>query len=357
MQFHLSEEQAAIQEAVRGTLEDSFGAERRQRHVDDGGPDFDAESWNGMMALGLGGLILPEAAGGSGLGLLDLALSVEMLGYGAAPGPLVPHLLTGLALSLSDDAALKGRWLGALASGETVATLALGGGWLPESWDVTLTGGALTGRVGHVVGASAARLLLVGTAGGGLALAESGEGMAIAPLDSSDRTRRAAAVTFDGAKATQVFAPGHPRVARLFDAALILSAAEALGGAQRSLDISVDYAREREQFGQPIGRFQALKHQLATMALEVEPARALLWYAGYAWDSDQPDARRAAALAKAHIADRFVSVARAAVAAHGGIGYTWEYPLSIWLRRSLADRATYGAPSVHRARAADLAAW
>jgi alkylation response protein AidB-like acyl-CoA dehydrogenase len=357
MKFHLSEEQSAIQEAVRGTLEDSFGAERRTRHVEDDGPAFDPDSWNALMALGLGGLVLPEADGGSGLGVLDLALSTEMLGYGAAPGPVVPHLLVGLALSLSDDAALRDAWLPGIASGETVATVAWGGEWLPESWDVPIEHGALNGKVGHVIGGSAARLFLVGTAGGGLALAEAGAGLTATPLASSDRTRRASAVTFDKAPASVLFEAGDARVSRLFDAALILGAAEALGGAQRALDLTTTYAKEREQFGQPIGRFQALKHQLATMAIEVEPARALLWYAGYAWDSGQPDTSRAAALSKAHIADRFVSVARAAVAAHGGIGYTWEYALSIWFRRSLADRAMFGAPAVHRARAADLAGW
>ncbi|MET0373632.1 MAG: acyl-CoA dehydrogenase family protein [Rhizorhabdus sp.] len=143
----------------------------------------------------------------------------------------------------------------------------------------------------------------------------------------------------------------------MFDAALVLVAADALGGAQSCVDLSVAYAKEREQFGQPIGRFQALKHQLAQMALEVEPARALVWYAGYAHDADLPDAARAAAMAKAHLADRFVSVARAAVAAHGGIGYTWEYGLNNGFRRSLFDRAYLGSPSLHRARAADLAGW
>ena len=137
----------------------------------------------------------------------------------------------------------------------------------------------------------------------------------------------------------------------------MLVAADALGGAQKVTDMSVAYAKEREQFGQPIGRFQALKHQLAHMALDAEPARALVWYAAYAWDADLPDAPRAAAIAKAHLCDVFVRVARAAVAAHGGIGYTWEYGLNYWFRRAAFDRAWLGSPSEHRARAADLAGW
>jgi alkylation response protein AidB-like acyl-CoA dehydrogenase len=143
----------------------------------------------------------------------------------------------------------------------------------------------------------------------------------------------------------------------LRDAALVLIAADALGGAQHCTDLSVSYAKERTQFGQPIGRFQALKHQLAHMALDVEPARALMWYAAYAWDSGLPDAPRAAAMAKAHLCEVFTRSTRAAIAAHGGIGYTWEYGLNYWVRRSVYDRAWLGSPAVQRAKAAELAGW
>jgi alkylation response protein AidB-like acyl-CoA dehydrogenase len=146
-------------------------------------------------------------------------------------------------------------------------------------------------------------------------------------------------------------------VAKLFDAALVLIAADALGGAQKSTDMAVAYAKDREQFGQPIGQFQALKHQLAHMALDVEPARAMLWYAAYAHDASLPDAPRAAAMAKAHLCDVYTRTTRAAVAAHGGIGYTWEYGLNYWFRRSVFDRAWLGSPSLHRARAAEMAGW
>ena len=116
-------------------------------------------------------------------------------------------------------------------------------------------------------------------------------------------------------------------------------------------------AATREQFGQPIGKFQGLKHQLAQMALEVEPARALVWYAAYAWDAGLADAPRAAAMAKAHLCEVYTRTTRAAIAAHGGIGYTWEYGLNYWFRRSIYNRAWLGSPAQHRARAADLAGW
>lgn len=356
MRFHPTEEQIAIQDALKGTLADSFPNERLHKLVDSE-EDFDRTSWDALMALGLGGLALPEDLGGSGLGLLDLAMAIEVLGQGAVAGPVLQHCLVGLAVAMCSDEKVKAKWLSGLASGDTIATLAIGGDWLPESWSVTAENDALSGIVRFVPGAAAAHLFLVGTAGGGLALCELEAGVSITAQRSSDHSRKLASVMFDNAKATVLFSPGDAAVARLFDAGLVLTAADALGGAQHCVDLSVDYAKEREQFGQAIGRFQALKHQLAQMALEVEPARALMWYAAYAWDAELPDARRAAAIAKAHIADRFVSVARAAVAAHGGIGYTWEYGLVIWFRRSMFDRAYLGSPTVHRARAADLSGW
>lgn len=351
MKFHPSEEHLAIQDAVRGTLADVWPTERLHALVD-GAADFDRESWQALMGLGLGGLLVPEDQGGAGLGLVDAAMVLEIAGQAAAPGPIGAQMLAAAIVARSSNHAAKAH-LEALASGAAIATIAFGGNWLPETWDATPE----DGTVRFVPSARAATLFVLGTKGGGIALVEAGAGVTVAPVQSSDRTRRLSTVTFASAKAHLLFEPGDPFVARIFDAALVLTAADALGGAQYCVDLSVSYAKQREQFGQPIGRFQALKHQLAQMALEVEPARALIWYAAYAHDAGLPDAARAAAMAKAHLADRFVSVARAAIAAHGGIGYTWEYGLNIWFRRSLFDRAYLGSPAVHRARAADLAGW
>jgi alkylation response protein AidB-like acyl-CoA dehydrogenase len=352
MRFHLSEEQGAIQDAIRGTLADSLPSEKLHKLID-GEAEFDRESWDALMALGLGGLMLPEQFGGSGLGLLDAALSAEVGGEGAVSGPLIGQIATGLAIAESDDDDAKSAWLPKLATGDAVATLAFGRDWLPESWDVSAVGNRVSGSVRFVQAATTADVYLVGLAGGKLALVEAGEHVEVQPLESFDRTRRQSTVIFNSAPATLLSADS----GRIFDVALILAAADALGGAQKALDMTVAYAKEREQFGQPIGQFQALKHQIAQMALEVEPARALVWYAAYAFDKGLDDARRAAAIANAHLSDRFVSIGRAAVAAHGGIGYTWEYDLSIWFRRSIYSRAYLGGPAVHRERAAQLANW
>ena len=356
MRFHLSSEQIAIQDALRGTLADVFPAEKRHA-LADSEADFDQASWNALMELGLGGLAVPEEDGGSGLGLLDAALAVEVLGEGAAPGPLAWHVLTGIAVSRSSNSEARAAHLAKIVSGEAVATVAFGGDWLANSWVVTLEDGAVTGEVRFVPSATSATLFLVGLKGGGLALVEAGQGVTTTPVKSTDRTRRLGSVRFDKASALVLFEEGGAEAAKIFDAGLVLAAADALGGAQYCVDLSVEYAKTREQFGQPIAQFQGLKHQLAHMALDVEPARALVWYAAYAQDAGLADASRVASLAKAHLADRFVSVTRAAIAAHGGIGYTWEYGLNYWFRRSVFDRAFLGSPAVHRERPAALAGW
>lgn len=328
MHFHLTEEQKAIQEAVRGTLADSWPIERIHAFAD-GDADFDRASWDALMALGLGGILLPD----SGMGLLDAALACEVAGEAAAAGPLIGQLLAVAAAAASGRANLD-----ALASGEAVATLVHGGS-------------------AFVPCARAADIFLVVDRAAGVRLVPAGDGVTIEAVRASDRTRPVSKVAFAEGAGEMLFAAADPITARLADAALVLCAADALGGAQKVTDMSVAYAKEREQFGQQVGRFQALKHQLAHMALDVEPARALVWYAAYAWDAELPDAPRAAAMAKAHLCDVYVRATRAAVAAHGGIGYTWEYGLNYWFRRALFDRAWLGSPSEHRARAADLASW
>jgi alkylation response protein AidB-like acyl-CoA dehydrogenase len=335
MHFHLSSEQVAIQDAVRGTLSECWGLERLHTFAD-GEADFDADSWQALMALGIGALALPEADGGAGLGLLDAALVCEVAGEAAAPGPLIGQIIAAIAVANCSNARTR-ELLTAIASGETVVTLAL---------DSDL-----------VQCAGSAGLFLADDGAGGLHLIEAGDGVEIETVTATDRSRPVSRVKFGTVEAHPLFTTGDPMVQRLRDAALVLIAADSLGGAQHSTDLSVAYAKTREQFGQPIGRFQGLKHQLAHMALDVEPARAQVWYAAYAWDAALPDATRAAAMAKAHLCEVFTRTTRAAIAAHGGIGYTWEYGLNYWFRRSVHNRAWLGNPAIHRARAAELAGW
>jgi alkylation response protein AidB-like acyl-CoA dehydrogenase len=356
MRFHPDSDQRAIQDTVYGAVQDALPREQLMAFLD-ADADMEPNSWKALMDLGFAGLMLDEGSGGSGLGLFEAALSAEALGRSAAPGPWIGQSLTALALSRTTNSAAREAFQEKAASGASIATLAFGGDWLPETWTVEADAGRASGNVRFVQSAGSAALFLTGLRGGGLALIEAGTGVKVDTLASTDRTRKCGSVVFEGAAAHVLFEAGDPFVQRIFDAGLVLVAADALGGAQHCVDLSVAYAQEREQFGQVIARFQALKHQLANMAMHVEPARALLWYAAYAWDNDLPDAPRAAAIAKAHICDRFTEVSRDAIAAHGGIGYTWEYGLNIWFRRSVFDRAVLGSPAVHRARAASFAGW
>ncbi len=355
MRFHLDSDQVAIQDAVAGTLAQVFGRDRLMSFIDDAA-DNDPVSWQALMALGVGGLLVPEKEGGLGLGLFEAALILEAIGAQAAPGPFLDQLLTTRACYLSDNEAVQ-EILPDVMAGTTIACLAVDENWLPENWSIRMENGCVTGEARFVACADAATVFLAGTAGGGLALVAKSKAVSIERLASTDRTRPVSKVSFSAAPAALVLEAGDDRVQQIFDAALVLVAADCLGGAQHCVNLSVDYAQERKQFGQVIGRFQALKHQLATMSLGLEPARSLVWYAAYAWDQSQADGSRSAALAKAHLCDRFSEITRDAIAAHGGIGYTWEYGLNIWFRRSVFNRSILGAPAIHRARAADMAGW
>jgi alkylation response protein AidB-like acyl-CoA dehydrogenase len=360
VRFHLSAEQVAIQDAIRGTLTDVWPMERLHKFADSDS-DFHPESWNALMALGLGSILLPD----SGMGLLDAALVCEMAGEAAATGPIIGQFLAVAAVSRSSNEAAKAHLAG-LEAGTSIATLALGSSViaseakqssLPTDDSGLPRRSAPRNDEGYVQCANAAKLFVRGTRDDALLLVEAGQGASIEAAKSTDRSRPISKVSFNGATTHELFPAGDPIVGKIHDAALILIAADALGGTQHCTDVSVQYAKDREQFGQPIGQFQGLKHQLAHMALDVEPARALLWYAAYAHDADLPDAPRAAAIAKAHLCDVYTRATRAAVAAHGGIGYTWEYGLNYWFRRAVFNRAWLGSPSEHRARAADMAGW
>jgi alkylation response protein AidB-like acyl-CoA dehydrogenase len=169
-------------------------------------------------------------------------------------------------------------------------------------------------------------------------------------------TRRVAHVAFAEAPARRI-ASGPAALDRARDAGLVLLAADAWGGARRCLDMTVDYALTREQFGQAIGAFQGVKHQLADLATDLEPALSLVWYAAHAFDHIQDRAERHAALAKALLTDLYDRAVRVAIELHGGIGFTWEFDLHLWFRRAMFDRAWLGEARYHRLRAADLAGW
>ncbi|MCH2173749.1 acyl-CoA/acyl-ACP dehydrogenase [Myxococcota bacterium] len=359
MDFGISEEQELLQETVRGFVTNECPA-THLREVFDGESGHDPELWAGMLEMGLGGLTLSEDFGGAGLDILDLALVSEVLGEGAVPSPFFGHTVAGLALAWGGSDEQKASWLPRLASGDVVATAALAEAenrWQPEQWSLETDKGTLTGSKQFVTSADLADLLVVGISGGDLALVErSADGVDVTPVEGLDRTRRVAEVNFDSASCEIL--PGGNRVAnRVRDAALILLAADSLGAAWNLIQMTIDYTGTRQQFGTNLTQFQAVKHQIANMAADIEQTRALCWYAAYAQDQLPDDAPHAAAVAKAHITDRAMEAARDAFELHGGIGFTWECDVQMWFKRCMFNRTVLGTPEIQRERSAALAGW
>jgi alkylation response protein AidB-like acyl-CoA dehydrogenase len=362
MDFGLSQDQVLLKDTIRRWLEAECPT-TRVRAVMESEDGHDSALWRGLAELGVMGLQIPPAHGGAGLELLDVALAAEELGWACTPGPFLGNAMATAALLASDDAEIHRRWLPAIASGEVVATVAIGEEG--DEWDAARLATRADGRTLHgqkslVPAATLADAIVVAAqdaSGPGLWLVERGaRGLEIGALQGTDMTRRVATVTLQGTPGTRL-AGGRAAVDRTRDAGLVLLAADAYGGARRCIDMTARYALTREQFGQPIGAFQAVKHQLADIVTDVEPALSLWWYAAHAWDHLPDRAERHAALAKAHLADLFDRVTRVCTELHGGIGFTWEYDLHLWFRRAVFDRAYLGNAEYHRARAADLAGW
>jgi alkylation response protein AidB-like acyl-CoA dehydrogenase len=359
MDFALSDEQRLLQETIRGFATVECPPTLLRSRFEAGGA-HDPALWKGLAEIGVAGLALPDAHGGSALEVLDLALAAEVIGESALPVPFLGHVLAGLAIAWAGSPAQQAEWLPKLATGDALATVALGEPgerWQPDEWQVERVRGRITGRKVFVPDAVAADLVVVGLRGGELALALRGDaGVHCTRVAGVDRTRALADLELESA-AVEVLPDGARVSARVRDAGLVLVAADAFGAAWRLLRMTSAYVGTREQFGTRLAQFQAVKHQLANAVTELEPSRGLLWYAAHAVDHLPERATHAAAVAKAHVTDRAIAVARDAVELHGGIGYTWESDVQIWFKRVLFDRAFLGTPEVHRERSAALAGW
>jgi alkylation response protein AidB-like acyl-CoA dehydrogenase len=312
---------------------------------------------------------------GLGLKMLDMALLLEEMGRAASPGPfLFSSVLATLALLQGGTGAQKKTWLPRLVSGESLGSVAL----LEPSDRLDPTGVTtrakktrdgyrLAGSKEFVPYAQVADFLIVpfrtsGRAEEGISLflIERGNpGAAVKPLEIFDLTRRSYEVTFDDVLvAPEALLGGEGKgwkvLARLLDAGCVALAADSLGGAQKALEMAVEYSQVRTQFGRPIGSFQALKHMAAEMASEIEPARALVWYAAHVFDARPKEAARAAALAKARLSDVYSRTTNRAVQMHGGIGFTWEHNLHFWFKRAKWNEYAFGDAAFHRERLAQL---
>jgi len=317
------------------------------------------------------GLVVPETDGGLGLSTLDLALVLEELGRAAAPGPFLPTQLVTHALLRAGSAVQRKAWLPRLVTGECFAALA----YLEESdrhdpGGITLAarrardGWRLGGTKLFVMGVPGAELLLVAARTGRSALSlflveASAPGVRVRPAETIDLTRRVGEVHFRDVALERTAllgreGAGWPLLARLLDLGALGIAADSLGGATRALEMAVEYSKVRQQFGRPIGSFQALQHMAAEMVSEVEPSRSLVWHAAYAFDRRPREAARAAAMAKARLGDVYSRTVNRSVQMHGGIGFTWEHDLHLWFKRARWNEVAFGDPAYQRERLAAI---
>jgi alkylation response protein AidB-like acyl-CoA dehydrogenase len=358
----VSAEQEELRASVRRFLADRapISAVRELMDTTDG---VDPAVWRQAgEQLGLQGIAVPEEYGGSGFSFAEQAIVLEELGAALYGGPyLASAVLAATALLAGSDESAKKTYLPGIASGELIATLA----FTEEdgSWDVDAIrlaanregdGWRLDGRKSFVLdGHTAGLILVVARTGDELSLfavPAGAEGLTRTALSTLDQTRKLARLDFAGVPATLVGVAGEGAavLSRTLDVAAIAQAAEQLGGAQRALDMAVDYLKVRHQFGRPIGSFQALKHRCADLLLEVESLRSAVQYAAAAVAENSDEIPVVAALVKAYASDVYFHVAAENIQLHGGIGFTWEHDAHLYFKRAKASELFLGDAAYHR---------
>ena len=356
-----AEDRTALTDSLRRLLADK-SAEADVRRAMETLSGYDPALWKELADMGIAGLIVEEPYGGVGAGPVELELVTEETGAALLCAPLLSSVLAvGLVQALADDEA-KSRLLPGIAAGSLIATVALTGGkggWTRDGVSATARqadgGWRLDGTASFVTDGQSADVILVVArtdAGTGVFEARPGPGLNIKPLPTFDHTLRLAEIAFDGAPAVRVGggADAWPAVAQALDLARVALAGEQAGGARKMLEITVDYAKTRSQFGRLIGSFQAIKHMAANLLLESESATSAARAAARALADRSSGAPAAISLAAFACADAFNAVAADAIQMHGGIAFTWTNPAHLYLRRARADAQLFGTPAVERER-------
>jgi alkylation response protein AidB-like acyl-CoA dehydrogenase len=369
MDFDLSKPQKLLKESARGLLARECGP-GRVRALMETATAHDEELWRALAEQGWTGLLVPEEHGGLGLGLVEMAAVAEEMGRACLPGPFLSTLLAAALVERAGGVEQRAKYLEPITSGELKATVALleeGAEWGPEGVGLEATRGggsfSLSGKKLFVPDADAADLIIcVARDGDQLALLPVGrgaEGLGVRPSPSMDATRKLYEVEFDGVNISEADAFGADGDARgalsgALDAATAVLCAEMAGGMQWILEASVEYAKTRQQFGRPIGSFQAVQHMCADMLLLTESARSAAYYAAWALSEGDPASAAAVSVAKAYCSDAFREVANRGVQVHGGIGFTWEHDLQLYYKRSKSAETLFGDATFHRERLARL---
>jgi len=329
MNFDFSDDQQAIKRTAKEMLAERFKLEKVRELAEAG--EYHEEAWTEMCELGWAGIFIDDKHGGQGLGLVELAILCEELGYALAPVPFLSNAAAGLALQIAGTEEQRQRWLPGIASGEARGTLGL----------------LRAGEAKLVPDAVGAEVIVLLT-GDGAQVVEAANAE-IEPLDVIDATRPYAAVRADGGDS--LAGAGGDSPYRLATAL----AAELTGVAQRALEMAVEYARDRKQFGRPIGAYQAVSHRCAQMLLEVEGARSTSYYAAWCGDAEPESLALAGSMAKAYASDAGWRVTASALQVLGGIGFTWEHDLHFFLKRAKVDGVLYGTAEEYRDNVARLA--
>ena len=359
MDFSLSAQQRELQDSLDRALATISPLARVRRHADEGGA-FAADVWQGLVELGVPGVLVSEEFGGLGMGLLDAALVAEVLGRHVVPAPYVGQIVVApLAIAAAGSETQQRDLLPRIATG----TLRIGVA-LSEHFAGTRAGAGVTcrdsrlhGRSLFAIDAAGADAFLVADNAKGLHLVDrDAAGLVVTPLNTVDITRSTECLDFDGVQAEPLPGADAATLQRLGDAIRATLAADMLGTSWKMIAQAVEYAKVREQFGRAVGSFQSVKHLCAEMAAELEPGRALVWYAGYALDRGLPDASVAAAHAKAYLAEAARFVSRAATEVHGGIGITDVLGLHYWFKRNAWGYQAFGSPERLREAAAAMQA-
>jgi alkylation response protein AidB-like acyl-CoA dehydrogenase len=364
--FLFTDEQQDLRQTLRRFLtEKSPPAEVRRLMETETG--YDPAVWKQLTGqLGLASLAIPERYGGSGYGPVEQLIACEEMGRALFCAPyLASVVLAAGALLASGDEQAQAELLPGIADGSVIATLAV-----PEQDGSWVIGGlrALASRTAHgylldgsksfVLDGLIAGLILVAarTEAGPALFAVDGDapGLTRRPLQTLDMTRKQAELTFGSTPARLIGAAGEaePMVAQALLGGVIALCAEQAGGAQRCLDMSVEYAKLRVQFGRPIGSFQAIKHKCADMLLEVESAKSAAYYAAWAAADSSADLPLAASIAKAYCSEAYSHAAAENIQIHGGIGFTWEHDAHLYYRRARSAEVMFGSPAHHREVAA-----
>ncbi|MFQ5558162.1 MAG: acyl-CoA dehydrogenase family protein [Acidimicrobiales bacterium] len=362
MNFAFSEEQEQLREFVRSFLEDKSPetAVREQMDTERG---YDPDVWSQMAEqMGLQALAVPEEYGGQGFGFVEQIVVLEEMGRALLCAPYFSSaiLAANTLLHSGDDAARKAHLPG-IASGETIATLAFteeNGRW--DESGITMQarrsgdGYALDGTKMYVIDGHIAGLILVAArideAVSLFSVAGDADGLARTSLSTMDQTRKQAKLEFSGVDATLLGSEGEgwSVLSTVLDLAAVALAAEQVGGAQMCLDMAVEYAKVRVQFGRPIGSFQAIKHKCADMLLEVESAKSAAYYAGWCAAEMNDELPQVASLAKSYCSEAYFHAAAENIQIHGGIGFTWEHPAHLYFKRAKSSELLFGDPTYHR---------